>query len=47
MSKLTPIARLVGWIPLERLPALESSGGADDLGCEFDFSVEWGGSVNS
>lgn len=47
MSELAPLGHFVSWIPLERLPALESSGGTDDFGCEFDFSIEWSGCVDS
>ena len=46
MSELAPIGHFMSRIPFERFPTLESSGGTNDLGCELNFSVERGGSVD-
>lgn len=46
MGELASVRWLVRWIPLERLPALEGSGGSDYFRGELDFPVERGRGVD-
>lgn len=47
VGELAAVRRPVGRVPLERLPALVSRSGTDDLGRELDFSVERGRRADS